>query len=99
MADESTLEQRVEMAPDVLVQRLPDDELVLLDLTTEKYFGLDATGTAMWDELTETRHVGHAYDRLRDRFDVAPEVLRHDLDTFVRRLAERGLLQLGGDPS
>jgi hypothetical protein len=99
MTDDPMLDRRVEMPPDVLVQRLPGNELVLLDLATEEYYGLDTTGTIMWEELTETGHLGRAYGRLRDRFDVDAEVLRRDLDTFVRRLADRGLLQLGDHPS
>jgi hypothetical protein len=97
--DEPDLDRAVTAPEDVLVQRLPDDELVLLDLATEEYYGLDATGTVMWDVLTETGHLDVAYTRLQDRFDVDPGVLRRDLDTFVSRLADRGLLRLGRHPA
>lgn len=96
---EPIADQRVEPSPDVLTQRLPDGDLVLLDLATERYFGLDSTGTAMWETLEATCDVGQAHARLAERFDVDPEVLRRDLDTFVGRLAAKGLLRRGDHPA
>jgi hypothetical protein len=89
----------ISLPPDVLVQRLPEEELVLLELTTEQYFGLDPTGTAMWDALVDTGEVDAARERLEREFDVPGEVLEHDLDELVERLASRGLLRVGDDPT
>jgi hypothetical protein len=94
---ETSIHGPVALPPDVLVQRLPEDELVLLDLVSEEYFGLDVTGTAMWLALTETGDVDRARERLLHEFDVDPEVLRRDLDTFITRLSGRGLLRVGDD--
>lgn len=82
---------------DVLMQRLPDDEAVFLNLKSEEYYGLNAGGTAMWRALTETGRVDLALDMLRDQFDVDPQRLERDLDGFVHRLIDRGLLRADGD--
>ena len=42
---------RAEALPHVLV-RVLDKESVLLNLETERYFGLDETGTRMWQLVT-----------------------------------------------
>jgi hypothetical protein len=89
----------VEVPDEVLVQRLPDDESVFLNLATEEYYGLDASGTAMWDALTETGRTELAFDRLLSEFDIDAETLGRDLDAFVRQLAGSGLLRLREDPS
>ena len=89
--------QGVAVPTDVLVQRLPDEELVILNLATEQYFGLDRTAARMWATLTEAGDVERAYLQLRDRFDVEPEVLRRDFDAFVEQLRGRGLLHLSTD--
>jgi hypothetical protein len=83
----------------VLVQRLPDDESVFLNLATEEYFGLDATGTAMWAALTEEGSVAGALDRLTGEFRVDRAVLERDLDGLLDRLTARGLLQVSGAPT
>lgn len=84
-------------APGVLVQRLPDQESVFLNLTTEEYFALDPVGTVMWEELTETGSTTLAVARLLERFDVDEETLRRDLAMLVATLCERGLLLVGDD--
>lgn len=81
----------VSMSSEVLVQRLPDDELIFLNLASEEYFGLDATGATMYDALVETRSVPEAYDRLLGEFDVEPEILRRDLSSLVEKLVSKGL--------
>ncbi len=87
----------------VLVQHLPDDESVFLDLESERYFGLDGTGTAMWKALMETNSVDEAVDRLLREFEVDPETLRHDLTHLIGELSQRGLLRVderqGATPS
>ncbi len=85
----------VEVPSDVLVQRLSDDESVFLNLATEQYFGLDASGTAMWDALTTTGSVDGALAHLLDVFDVDEEVLRNDFDALISQLTRRGLLRIG----
>lgn len=89
---------RVIVPDDVLMQRLPDDESVFLNLATEQYYGLDPTGTAMWAALTETGSVEAALDRLLGEFDVDREVLSRDLDALVERLVGRGLIEFEDTP-
>ena len=87
----------VAQAPDVLVQHLVDDESVFLNLATEEYYGLDPVGTQMWSALIETGRTDLAFDRLIATFDIDAETLNRDLEEFVQRLTERGLLLVGDD--
>ena len=92
---EDLAETVVEVPSDVLVQRLSDDESVFLNLATEQYFGLDSSGTAMWDALTTTGSVDKALAHLLAVFDVDEEVLRSDFDALISQLTRRGLLRIG----
>ena len=89
--------RQVSQAPDVLVQRLMDEELVFLNLETEEYHGLDAVGTQMWDALVETGRTDLARKRLLETFDIDGETLTRDLEALVNQLSERGLLLVGDD--
>jgi hypothetical protein len=84
--------QRVTVAPDVLF-RVVGDEAVLLNLKTEKYLGLDATGTRMWTVLNDAPSVRAAYDILLNEYEVTPDQLRQDLDAFLSKLLEHGLIE------
>jgi hypothetical protein len=80
----------------VLVRHL-DGESVLLNLETEKYFGLDTTGTRMWELLTSSPSVDAAYARLLEEFEVDPKLLRTHLTELLSRLLEYGLLNIETD--
>jgi Coenzyme PQQ synthesis protein D (PqqD) len=81
-------------APKHVLVRLLDEESVLLNLETERYFGLDETGTRMWQLVTTSSNLDAAYQELLAEYNVQPELLREDLTELVGRLAEHGLLQI-----
>jgi hypothetical protein len=93
MAVEFTSQLRVPQ--NVLVRKL-EDESVLLNLDTERYFGLDDVGTRMFDAVCESDSVEDAHRTLMDEYDVDPETLRRDLEALVERLLKSGLLQIHG---
>jgi len=84
---------RAETLPHVLVRFL-DKESVLLNLETERYYGLDETGTRMWQALTTAPSIEAAYCELQDEFDVESELLRLHLSELLARLVDNGLLQI-----
>jgi hypothetical protein len=88
-----TLKDRVSAPAHVLVRFL-DRESVLLNLETEQYFGLDETGTRMWQLVTASPDIDAAYQELLAEFDVEPELLRDNLTDLLGRLVENGLLQV-----
>jgi Coenzyme PQQ synthesis protein D (PqqD) len=88
-----SLMDRVIVPSHVLV-RVLDRESVLLNIETERYFGLDETGTRMWQLVTAASKVEVAYQQLLDEYDVEPELLRENLTDLLGRLVENGLLQV-----
>jgi len=81
-------------APSHVLVRFLDQESVLLNLETEKYFGLDETGTRMWQLVTTAPNINAAYQELLAEYDVHPELLRENLTELVGHLVEHGLLQV-----
>jgi hypothetical protein len=79
--------KRVSVPSEVMVQLLPDDEAVALNLATEQ----------LWAALVEAGEVGAACRQLEAVFDVDPERLRRDVERFVGELMDRGLLLAGTD--
>jgi hypothetical protein len=69
-------------------------ESVLLNLETEQYFGLDETGTRMWQLLMGSPNIDSAYQELLAEFDVEPELLHSNLTELLSRLVDSGLLQV-----
>ncbi len=88
-----TFKERAAAPAHVLV-RLLDQESVLLNLETERYFGLDETGTRMWQLLTTSPNIDAAYQELLAEYDVQPDQLRENLTELLSHLVEHGLLQV-----
>ena len=82
---------RLSVPSDVLISVI-EDEAVLLNLKSERYFGLNRTGTAMWTALTTAESVETAYESLLARFSVESKTLRRDLDDLVQQLIGHGLV-------
>lgn len=88
-----SLADRVTVPQHVLV-RFMDRESVLLNLETERYFGLDETGTRMWQIVTAAPTLESALQQLLEEYDAEPQVLQSNLIELLGRLVENGLLSL-----
>jgi hypothetical protein len=82
------------VVPETVLFRELDGEAVLLNLNTESYLGLDDVGTRMWTLLTTQPSIQVAYDALLGEYDVAPDVLRNDVEVLVGQMLEHGLVEL-----
>ena len=82
---------RVAVPEGVLISRL-QEESVILNLESERYFGLDDVGTRFLTILTSSESLEAAHQKLATEYDVDPEVLRQDLLALVEKLVDQGLL-------
>jgi hypothetical protein len=89
------MQGQVGVSPGVLVREL-EGESVLLNLSTESYFGLDEVGTRMWAALLEAPSIQAAYEQLLAEYDVDPGQLQSDLCQLIERLRAEGLIEVRG---
>ena len=85
--------ERATVPSNVLIRFL-EQESVLLNVETERYFGLDAVGTRMWQVVTSKPTVDAALTQLVEEYDAAPETLRADLAGLLQHLVENGLIAM-----
>jgi hypothetical protein len=88
-----TLSDRVRVPQGVLVSGL-QQESVLLNLESERYFGLDDVGTRMFSVLSSSDSIEAAYKTLLEEYEVEPEALKSDLLSLAGNLVEQGLLEV-----
>ena len=81
------------ISPEVLFRELAG-EAVLLDLKSQRYFGLDPVGTRIWQLLDEQRRTDSILATMLEEFDVEEAKLREDLDAFLDQLKDAGLIEL-----
>ena len=87
------LNKKVTFADTVFAQEV-DGEMVLLDMNSENYFGLDAVGTDIWQAMQEKATLQEELEVLLDQYEVEEEVLKKDHVSFVENLEESGLVEV-----
>jgi len=75
------------------------EEVVILDLASSSYLGLDDVGAAVWGALAEPCTVGELEARLAAVYEVDPAELSLDLRSFLTDLVDRGLVVLDEEDS
>jgi hypothetical protein len=81
----------IKVPESLAVSRL-DDELVLLDEKTGRYFGLNPVGSRIFQLLKDTGDEAQVVAALRDEYDAPEEQLKADVAAFISTLTGRGLL-------
>jgi Coenzyme PQQ synthesis protein D (PqqD) len=84
---------RVQIGQEAIWREL-DDEVVILNVETGVYFGLNGSGRQFWLELVEHGSMERALASLQEKFDVEPNQLRQDFEGIVRQLADKQLVRL-----
>ena len=84
----------VVIGEEVLYQTL-QDEVVLLNIKSQKYYGLNDVGARMWELLLEHRNVAKVADILSRTYDGEEAAIRADLNRLIEDLLKGGLLVPG----
>jgi coenzyme PQQ synthesis protein D (PqqD) len=84
---------RVKIPDDVLISKL-QEESVILNLDSERYFGLDDVGTRFLSALTTSESIEAAYEKLAKEYDVDGQLLRNDLLELIENLAAQGIISI-----
>ena len=87
-----TLNQTIIIPDTIFVQEI-DSEMVLMDINSDSYYGLDEVGCSIWKVIEASHGLLESYNRLLEIYDVEPETLKKDLLTFVETLAQNGLIR------
>ena len=90
------LEQSVHVSEGVFTQEM-DGEMVLLDMNSENYFGLDAVGTVIWQAMQTHQKLGDVLDFLIGYYEIDEAILENDLLQFVAKLEKDGLVKVMHD--
>jgi hypothetical protein len=82
---------RFEATEGVLFQEMEED-VVLLNIETQQYFGLDYVGARVWNMLLDKSDLDTVARRIGADFGVEIETVRADVRNLVTELVESGLL-------
>ncbi len=84
---------RVEISDAVIYQEVLD-EVLLLDLDSQKYFGLDSVGADVWKLLKEHGDSEAVVRGMQVSYRVEEDQLRTDVGVLVGELVAAGLVRV-----
>jgi hypothetical protein len=77
--------------PTASVQRL-DEEMVVLDVQSGRYFGLNAAGALIWEGIERGLALAAIADRMIEEFEVSRETCEADVLRLASELLAEGLV-------
>jgi hypothetical protein len=88
-----TLDQHVQLHPEVVDTQLEAGETALLHLDSTTYYSLNSTGTYIWQGLKQGLTLREISDRLQAVFEVDADRAHRSVLAFVDELAQHKLVQ------
>ena len=85
---------KVKILESDVVWRDLDGEIVILNLATGHYYGLEGTANRMWPLLVEHGATEKVVEAMQAEYDVDAAELERDIAGLVQELALRSLVQI-----
>ena len=74
-----------------------EGEMVLLDLQSGTYFGLNPVGAEIWNQVIQRKSFAEIRQHLLSQYQVTPERCEQEVLALLTKLAEKGLVRNGSD--
>jgi hypothetical protein len=71
-----------------------DDEIVMMSVENDMYYGMDIVGSRVWELLAHPQSVANVCEALMAEFDVDQETCHREVLAFVEKLYEYQVIQI-----
>lgn len=77
--------------PSNIIWSVVDEEAVLLDTSSGRYFSLNPQATVIWEHLHRGNSVSDIVETLVDKYQMEKEIVRRDVSELITELKMAGL--------
>jgi hypothetical protein len=88
-----TLDDTIRIRKKVVFQKV-GDEMVLLNMESGIYFGLNPTGARLWELLAEKKELNSILDIMAKEYAVERAQLEKDILKLLRKMASKKLVEV-----
>jgi hypothetical protein len=71
------------------------DEVVVLDLNSGTYYGLDDLGTRIWNLIEQPASLAMIRETIMSEYDVDADTCDRDVLAFLNKMQAAGLVEVG----
>jgi len=93
MKKKITLDTYIKRNNEVFASQI-DDEVVMMNIQSGKYYGMDAIGSRIWELINEKIQVQQVVDQLLEEYEVSEERCQSDVLEFLDELKENKLVEV-----
>lgn len=83
---------RYVVSPDTVFTRLAEEEAVVLDLNTQRYFSINETGILIWTAMAEPVDLDEILDSLVRIYDIDRDELSRYVHMFLDKMMASNLV-------
>ena len=84
--------RRVQANTDIAAWRIVDGEAVIVHAVSSAYYGLNKTGTFIWESIVSEPMASHDIaDRVTEQFGLTSDSIRDEIEAFLASLEAEGL--------
>jgi hypothetical protein len=76
-----------------IIQSNIADEVVMLDVDSGFYFGLNSVGSVIWSYLKEPISLQELIEKMMNQFDVDPLTCEKETGEFLMQLLEKNIIR------
>ena len=73
------------------------EEIVVLDLKSGCYYGLDALGARVWSLIEQPASLSTIRDAIMAEYEVDAERCEHDIQAFLDKMQAAGLVEVSNE--
>jgi len=87
------LSVKIQRNQNVLISQI-DQEIVLFSEDNNAFYGLNETGSIIWDMLENPITIKNLVIKLKDSFDASESLIEKDVIEYLSPLIDKGLIQV-----
>ena len=86
-----TADKKIRRSTDVIASEM-DDELVMMSMENNAYYGLNSVGRRVWELLETEQTLLSLCGQLMEKYDVDEAACQRDVSALVMKLEKAGLV-------
>ena len=86
-----TLQTTLSRNPEIIASEI-DDEIVMMSIEAGNYYGLNAIGSALWNQLEQQDTIENIINLLVQKFDVDIDQCKNDTLSFIEDMVNKKTL-------
>jgi hypothetical protein len=89
--------KKIKLSDEIEEERVGYETLILLT-QTNTFLKLNRMGTEIWDLIKKGDDEIQIFNRLKNKYDIAPNLLKSDINNYIKSLEDKKVISFHSQP-